>query len=52
MPFGGAPDFVQLSAAEVLAKQGIALACGDRLSLLPQVHDTDGFAAVLERRQS
>ena len=47
------PDFVQLSAAEVLAKQGIALACGDRLSLLPQVHDTDGFfAAVLERRES
>lgn len=44
------PDFFQLSAQEVLARQGIALA-GERLRLLPHRHPTDGFfAAVLERR--
>ncbi|MCP5311010.1 MAG: RsmB/NOP family class I SAM-dependent RNA methyltransferase [Zoogloeaceae bacterium] len=47
------PGFVQISAAEVLRKQGVELECGERLSLLPQVHDTDGFfAAVLERAQA
>jgi len=43
-------DFRRLSAAEVLAKQGIALDCGEDMRLLPHVHGTDGFyAAVLER---
>ncbi len=45
------PQFVQRSAEETLAKQGIAVA-GDRLRLLPNRHNTDGFfAAVLERRE-
>jgi len=44
------PEFRQISAAEILHKQGIALECGERLSLLPHLHDTDGFfAAVFER---
>ncbi|MDK9724569.1 MAG: RsmB/NOP family class I SAM-dependent RNA methyltransferase [Sterolibacteriaceae bacterium MAG5] len=44
------PEFHRLSATEVLAKQGIALDCGEDLRLLPQQHGTDGFyAAVLER---
>ena len=44
------PDFHRLSATEVLAKQGIALDCGEDMRLLPHVHGTDGFyAAVLER---
>jgi 16S rRNA (cytosine967-C5)-methyltransferase len=44
------PEFHRLSATEVLAKQGIALDCGEDLRLLPQLHGTDGFyAAVLER---
>ncbi len=43
-------DFRRLSATEVLAKQGIALDCGEDMRLLPHVHGTDGFyAAVLER---
>lgn len=43
------PAFLEGSAEEVLAKQGIALATGARLRLSPQTHDTDGFfAAVLE----
>ena len=45
--------FVRLSAAEVLAKQGIVVdaAAGEDLHLLPHRHGTDGFyAAVLERR--
>lgn len=45
------PDFVELSAAEVLAGQGISLDCGTRLALRPDLHDTDGFfAAVLVRQ--
>lgn len=45
------PEFALRSAAESLAEQGIALACGERLALQPDRHDTDGFfAAVLERR--
>ncbi len=47
------PDFHRLSAAEVLAQQGIAIDCNDArqdMRLLPQLHGTDGFyAAVLER---
>jgi 16S rRNA (cytosine967-C5)-methyltransferase len=45
------PQFVELDAGEVLARQGIALDAGRRLQLLPHRHGTDGFyAAVLERR--
>lgn len=45
------PQFVQVSAEEALARQGIALE-GERLRLLPHRHNTDGFfAAVLERRE-
>ena len=48
------PDFVSLSAIEVLHKQGIEIdatdSADDRLRLLPHRHGTDGFfAAVLER---
>ena len=44
------PDFKQVSAQEILEKQGIALACGETLRLAPHTHTTDGFfAAVLER---
>ena len=44
------PDFKQVSAQEILAQQGIALACGEALRLAPHTHGTDGFfAAVLER---
>jgi 16S rRNA (cytosine967-C5)-methyltransferase len=46
------PDFTQLSAADVLAKQGITIEVGTELRLLPHTHGTDGFfAAVLERTQ-
>ena len=44
------PGFAQLSAAELLEKQGIAIDTGAALRLLPHTHGTDGFfAAVLER---
>lgn len=44
------PDFRQISAQDILAAQGIALACGSMLLLAPHTHGTDGFfAAVLER---
>lgn len=44
------PEFREVSAQEVLAKQDIALDTGSRLRLSPVEHDTDGFfAAVLER---
>lgn len=43
-------DFKQVSAQDILARQGIALECGDTLRLAPHRHGTDGFfAAVLER---
>jgi 16S rRNA (cytosine967-C5)-methyltransferase len=46
-------DFRQVSAQEILAKQGIALECGETLRLAPHTHGTDGFfAAVLERQQT
>ncbi len=45
-------DFRQVSAQEILDKQGIALECGETLRLAPHTHGTDGFfAAVLERNQ-
>ncbi len=45
-------DFERLSAAEVLAKQGIEMDVGTELRLLPHTHGTDGFfAAVLERKK-
>jgi len=45
------PEFVALSAEEVLRKQDIEIACGERLRLLPHRNGTDGFfAAVLERQ--
>ncbi|WP_341675260.1 RsmB/NOP family class I SAM-dependent RNA methyltransferase [Niveibacterium sp. SC-1] len=46
------PDFTTLSAQEVLAGQGIAIDCGERLHLDPARHGTDGFfAAVMERKR-
>jgi 16S rRNA (cytosine967-C5)-methyltransferase len=46
------PDFARLSAADLLAKQGIEIAVGEDLRLLPHTHGTDGFfAAVLERKK-
>ena len=45
------PAFAPVSAEEVLAKQGIAIACGEQLHLSPAGQDTVGFfAAVLERK--
>jgi 16S rRNA (cytosine967-C5)-methyltransferase len=45
------PGFMQLSAGEILTRQGIALETGERLRLSPLLHDTDAFfAAVFERR--
>jgi len=45
------PEFVQISAEEVLARQGLAVETGARLRLLPHRHGTDGFfAAVMERQ--
>jgi 16S rRNA (cytosine967-C5)-methyltransferase len=45
------PEFVVVSARDVLAEQRIDLDTGDYLSLWPHRHATDGFfAAVLERR--
>ncbi|HEX8989255.1 MAG TPA: RsmB/NOP family class I SAM-dependent RNA methyltransferase [Rhodocyclaceae bacterium] len=44
------PDFRRINAQEVLARQGIAVDCGEDMKLAPHRHGTDGFyAAVLER---
>ncbi len=44
------PEFRPASAQDILAKQGIAVDCGETLRLTPHQHGTDGFyAAVLER---
>ncbi len=44
------PQFRSLSARDVLQKQGVMVETGERLRVLPHLHDTDGFfAAVLER---
>jgi 16S rRNA (cytosine967-C5)-methyltransferase len=46
------PDFVRLSARELLAKQDIAIEVGTDLRLAPHTHGTDGFfAVVLERKK-
>ena len=43
-------DFRQISCAEVLESQGVALDTGMNLRLFPHLHRTDGFfAAVFER---
>lgn len=45
------PEFVRLSAGDLLRRQGIEIDCGDTLRLLPHQHGTDGFFAVaMERR--
>ncbi len=45
------PQFTQISVAEILARQKIALDTGITLKLLPNLHSTDGFfAAVFERK--
>jgi 16S rRNA (cytosine967-C5)-methyltransferase len=47
------PEFVLCSAQEILAKQDIAIDCGEQLRLLPHRHGTDAFyAAAMERRVS
>ncbi|MGB0128785.1 MAG: RsmB/NOP family class I SAM-dependent RNA methyltransferase [Rhodocyclaceae bacterium] len=46
-------DFIQRSAGQILEDQRIPLQCGEALRLLPHVHGTDGFfAVVLERVKS
>jgi 16S rRNA (cytosine967-C5)-methyltransferase len=46
------PDFHRISAQDALAKQGIALDCGEDMRLSPHRHATDGFyAAALERNK-
>lgn len=45
------PEFGELNCQSLLAQQGITVACGPRLRLLPHLHATDGFfAAAFERR--
>jgi 16S rRNA (cytosine967-C5)-methyltransferase len=44
------PDFAQVPAGPLLARQGIPLECGEELRLLPHVHGTDGFYAVVLAR--
>ncbi|MDR2240330.1 MAG: RsmB/NOP family class I SAM-dependent RNA methyltransferase [Zoogloeaceae bacterium] len=46
------PDFRQISAQEILHRQGIALACGESLRLTPHAHGTDGFFAVALEKNS
>ena len=44
-------DFVQLSCADILKAQGVALDTGEYLRLFPHLHRTDGFfAAAFERK--
>jgi 16S rRNA (cytosine967-C5)-methyltransferase len=44
------PAFTILDCGEILRRQEIAIAAGERMRLWPHVHGTDGFfAAVLER---
>lgn len=45
------PDFKLLNAAEILAQQQIALDTGPYLKLLPHLHNTDGFFAVVFEKQ-
>ena len=45
------PGYAQLSCADLLRSQGIALDTGPNLRLFPHLHHTDGFfAAAFERR--
>jgi 16S rRNA (cytosine967-C5)-methyltransferase len=45
------PEYVELDCGRVLREAGIAIDCGVRLRLSPQIHGTDGFfAALLEHR--
>jgi len=45
------PGFESLSCAQILERQKIPVACGDRLRLWPHLHGTDGFfAAAFARR--
>ena len=44
------PDFRRLSATALLAEQGILIDCGEEMHLLPHVHGTDGFYAVVMER--
>lgn len=46
------PEFVVVSAAEELARQGIALDTGAYLELNPAIHGTDGFFAAIFERQA
>lgn len=46
------PEFRPLSVQELLDKQGVKLATGERLHLLPHRHDTDGFFAVVMERSA
>jgi len=47
------PDFSQVNAAELLKQQKIDLDTGAYLTLLPNVHKTDGFfAAVFEKKET
>ncbi len=46
------PGYAQVSCAEILRSQGIALDTGPQLRLIPHLHHTDGFfAAAFERRR-
>ena len=45
------PEFVPLSASDVLGKQGIVIEECERLRLLPHRHGTDGFFAAAMVRQ-
>jgi 16S rRNA (cytosine967-C5)-methyltransferase len=47
------PGYAQVSCAEILGAQGIALDTGMSLRLFPHVHHTDGFfAAAFERKRA
>ena len=49
----GHPDYRQVSCAEILKSQGIALDTGINLRLFPHLHHTDGFfAAAFERMRA
>ena len=44
------PAMTELDCEEILSRQGIAIPCGPRLRLSPQLHGTDGFfSAVFEK---
>lgn len=45
------PDFKLVPANEILAQQNIALDTGEYLKLLPHLHGTDGFFAVVFERK-